>query len=39
MLKMITLFHQDVLFDIAKPVITVEVPFWTKNEVSSKQFM
>ena len=25
-------------FDIAKPVIIVEVPFCTKNEVSSKQF-
>ena len=35
---MITLFHH-VLFDIAKPVIVVEVPFCTKHEVSSKQFM
>ena len=26
-------------FDIAKPVIVIEVPFCTKNEVSSKQFM
>ena len=26
-------------FDIAKPVIIVEVPFCTKNEVSSKQFL
>ena len=27
------------LFDIAKPVIIIEVSFCTKNEVSSKQFM
>ena len=26
-------------FDIAKPVIIIEVPFCTKNEVSSKEFM
>ena len=38
MLKMITLFHWD-FFDIAKPIIIIEVPFCTKNEVSSKQFM
>ena len=32
-MKMIT------FFDIAKPVIIIEVPLCTKNEVSSKQFM
>ena len=35
---MITLFHRD-FFDVTKPVIIVEVPFYTKNEVSLKQFM
>ena len=39
MLKTITLFQQDVSFDIAKPIIVVEVLFCTKTEVSSKQFM
>ena len=36
MRKMITFYR---LFEIKKQVILIEVPYWEKNETSSKRFL